>query len=69
MVSGFWTGISQSQVRTSESLRSAGMVIVGEADGTGSAVELLERVFTASAADRNTTPAVSMYLALIIYPY
>jgi hypothetical protein len=45
------------------------MVIVGEADGTGSAVELLERVFTASAADRNTTPAVSMYLALIIYPY
>jgi hypothetical protein len=29
----------------------------------------VEKKFTASAADRNTTPAVSKYLALIIYPY
>jgi hypothetical protein len=36
------------------------MVIVGEADGTGSAVELLESVFAASAADRNTALAAKM---------
>ncbi len=60
MVSGFWTGNSQSQVSTSESLRSAGMVIVGLGDGTSSAVELLESVFAASAADRNTALAAKM---------
>ncbi len=60
MVSGFWTGISQSQVRTSESLRLAGMVIVGEGDATGSATGLLESVFAARAADRNTALAAKM---------
>ena len=60
MVSGFWTGTSQSQVWTSESLRSAGMVIVDVGDGTGSAVELLESVFAASAVDRNTALAAKM---------
>jgi hypothetical protein len=36
------------------------MVIVDVGDGTGSAVELLESVFAASAADRNTALAAKM---------
>jgi hypothetical protein len=36
------------------------MVIVGEGDGTSSAVELLESVFAASAVDRNTALAAKM---------
>ncbi len=66
--SGLFSGISQSQVSTSESLRVAGM-----ATGVGVAVALdvgvlgsVEKKFTASAADRNTTLEVSKYLALII---
>jgi hypothetical protein len=36
------------------------MVIVGFGDGTGSATELLESVFAASAVDRNTALAAKM---------
>ena len=60
--SGLCSGISQFQVRTSESLRVAGM-----AAGVGVAVALdvgvlgsVEKKFTASAADRNTALAVNM---------
>ena len=66
--SGLNSGISQFQVRTSESLRVAGM-----ATGVGVAVALddgvlgsVEKKFTASAADRNTALEVSKYRALII---
>ena len=66
--SGLFSGISQFQVSTSESLRVAGM-----ATGVGVAVALddgvlgsVEKKFTASAADRNTALEVSKYLALII---
>jgi hypothetical protein len=69
--SGLYSGISQFQVRTSESLRVAGM-----ATGVGVAVDFgvgvlgsVEKKFTASAADRNTALEVSKYLALIIWPY
>ncbi len=61
--SGLYSGISQFQVSTSESLRFDGM-----ATGVGVAVVLdggtsgsVEKKFTASAADRNTALAVNMY--------
>ena len=66
--SGLYSGISQFQVSTSESLRFAGM-----ATGVGVAVALdavvfgsVEKKFTASAADRNSALEVNRYRALII---
>ena len=66
--SGLYSGISQFQVSTSESLGFAGM-----ATGVGVAVALdvgvlgsAEKKFTASAADRNSALEVSRYRALII---
>jgi hypothetical protein len=71
MDSGLYSGISQFHVSTSESLRVVGMLTgVGVAVPLGAGVfGSVEKKFTASAADRNTTPAVSRNLALIIYPY
>ena len=66
--SGLYSGISQFQVSTSDSLRFA-----GKATGVGVAVALdagvlgsAEKKFTASAADRNSALEVSRYRALII---
>ena len=69
--SGLYSGISQFHVSTSESLRVAGMVTgVGVTDAPEVGIlESVEKKFTASAADRNSTLEVSKYLALIIWPH
>ena len=60
--SGLYSGISQFQVSTSESLRVAGMATgVGIADALEVGIlESVEKKFTASAADRNTALAVNI---------
>ena len=71
MVSGLYSGISQSQLSTSESLRLAGIVTCGvcSADFLVGAVLVDSRdevkKLAASAAERVTAPAANMNLALI----
>jgi len=71
MVSGLYSGISQSQLSTSESLRLAGIVTCGvcvadflvDVEFVTSCEEV--KKLAASAAERVTAPAANMNLALI----